>query len=213
MSADRIEIAKQCDLPSVVRLVDVGQDPLLHCLGFAVRVGSFAQRAFFRDRHECRIAVYSGGRREDDLEAVVIAHDVAQHQGGHQVVGVVFDRFAGRLADSLVAGKVNDGVNAFPIEQIVQGILVQDVDFIKSRAFAGDGLDAVDDHGFGIIKIICNHDFIAAVEKFHDGMRADKTGTASYQNFHDDMLFSLLFHCNTSIPLIITVSSKPRKFS
>ena len=110
-------------------------------------------------------------------------------------------------------GEMNDSIDILSGKQIIQCFSVKNVDLIESRPFAGDGFNTVDDHGLGIIKIICNHDFIAAVEKFHDGMRADKTGTASYQNFHDDMLFSLLFHCNTSIPLIITVSSKPRKFS
>ena len=105
-------------------------------------------------------------------------HDIAEDQGGADVVGVVFQRHSGGFADSLVAGKMDDSVDVFFVKKICQGRSVIDIQFVEGRAPAGDLLDPVNDQGFGVIKIVRYDHVIARVQKLHAGMAADKTCSA-----------------------------------
>ena len=184
VSADGVEVAEQDDLPFVVALPQVGEDALLHGLGGAVGIGGLAHRAVFRDRDLGGIAVYSGGRGEDDLLAAVLAHDVAEHKGGTDVVGIVFQRLSGGFAHGLVACEVDDGVDAFLVKEVCQGCSVLYVDLIESGTLSCDGLDPVYDQGFGIIKVVGDDNVIACVQEFNNCMASDKTCTACYEDFH-----------------------------
>ena len=61
MGSDGVKIAKQHHFPAVVRFPDIRQDPLLHGLGLAVRIGRDPLRALLGDRYKSRVAV--NGRR------------------------------------------------------------------------------------------------------------------------------------------------------
>ena len=74
MRADRVEIAKQHDVPGIVALPDIREDAFLHRLGCSVRIGCFAQGAFFGNRYESRVPVNRSGRGKDEFFNVVSTH-------------------------------------------------------------------------------------------------------------------------------------------
>ena len=97
----------------------------------------------------------------------MVAHDVDEHQGVLDVVVVVFDGLAHRLADGLKAGKVDDAVNLMGIEDLVHRIAVEHVGLVEGEVLGGlvahDGLDAVDGDGAGVGEIIDDDDLVATL--------------------------------------------------
>ena len=55
------------------------------------------------------------------------AHDVDEHQGVLDVVVVVLDGLAHRLADGLKTGEVDDAVDLMGVEDLVHGLAVEHV--------------------------------------------------------------------------------------
>ena len=116
----------------------------------------------------------------------MVAHDVDEHQGVFDVVVVVLDGLAHRLADGLKAGEVDDAVDLMGVEDLVHGLAVEHVGLVEGEVlgslFAHDGLDAVDGDGAGVGKVIDDDDLVAALEQLNDGVRADKAGATGYED-------------------------------
>ena len=186
MGADGIEITEQHDVPLGVGGVDVHKDLLDHPLGPTIGVGRGLLRILLGDGRVVRVAVDGRGAREDDGLAAMVAHDVDEHQGVLDVVVVVFDGLAHRLADGLKAGKVDDAVDLMGIEDLVHRIAVEHVGLVEGEVLGGlvahDGLDAVDGDGAGVGEIIDDDDLVATFEQLNDGVRADKAGATGNED-------------------------------
>ena len=186
MSADGVEVTEQHDVPLGVGGVDVHKDLLDHPLGPTIGVGRGLLRILLGDGRVVRVAVDGRGAREDDGLAAMVAHDVDEHQGVLDVVVVVLDGLAHRLADGLKAGKVDDAVNLMDIEDFVHRIAVEHVGLIEGEVLGGlvahDGLDAVDGDGAGVGEIIDDDDLVATLEQLNDGVRADKAGATGNED-------------------------------
>ena len=116
----------------------------------------------------------------------MVAHDVDKHQGVLDVVVVVLDGLAHRLADGLKAGKVDDAIDLMGIEDLVHGLAVEHVGLVEGEVlgglFAHDGLDAVDSDSAGVGEVIDDDDLVAALEQLNDGVRADKAGATGNED-------------------------------
>ena len=144
--SDRVKIAKQHDFPAIVRFPYICEDPLLHGLCLAVRIGRDALGALLCDRDKSGISVDGRRGREYDLEAAVLSHGLAERQRGAQVVLVVFDRLSRGFTDRLVSCEVNDRVDLLFLKKGVQRGLITDIQLVECRALAGDRFDPVDHH-------------------------------------------------------------------
>ena len=171
MGADGIEITEQHDVPLGVGGVDVHKDLLDHPLGPTIGVGRGLLRILLGDGRVVRVAVDGRGAREDDGLAAMAAHDGDEHQGVLDVVVVVLDGLAHRLADGLKTGEVDDAVDLMGIEDLVHCIAVEHVGLVEGEVLGGlvahDGLDAVDGDGAGVGEIIDDDDLVATLEQRH----------------------------------------------
>ena len=111
MGTNRVEVTQQRHIQLRVSLAAVGQDARGKDLGGAVGVGGAAHGEILADGHAGGVAVDRGGGGEDDVVAVVAAHDIQDVQRAGQVVGVVLDGLGNALADGLVGGELDDSVN------------------------------------------------------------------------------------------------------
>ena len=186
MSADGVEVTEQHDVPLGVGGVDVHEDLLNHPLGPTIGVGRGLLGVLFGDGRIVRVAVDGRGAREDDGLAAMVPHDVDEHQGVLDVVVVVLDGLAHRLADGLKAGKVDDAVDLMGIEDLVHRIAVEHVGLVEGEVLGGlvahDGLDAVDGDGAGVGEVIDDDDLVAALEQLNDGVGTDEAGTAGNED-------------------------------
>ena len=186
MGTDGIEVTEQHDVPLGVGGVDVHEDLLNHPLGPTIGVGRGLLGVLFGDRRIVRIAVDGRRAREDDGLTTVVAHDIDEHQGVLDIVVVVLDGLAHRLANGLKAGEVDDAVDLVGIEDLVHRIAVEHVGLVEGEVLGGlvahDGLDAVDGNGAGVGEVIDDDDLVAALEQLNDGVRADKAGAAGNED-------------------------------
>ena len=128
--ADRVEVAQQGEPHLRRRDGDVAQDLLLHHLGPAVGVGG--EGAPVLGRAGLVGAVDRGAGGEDELVDVVLLHRADQREGGAEVVLVVVERLLDALADRLVAGEVDDRVEALGREQVLGLVVVAEVEGVRS---------------------------------------------------------------------------------
>ena len=116
----------------------------------------------------------------------MVAHDVDEHQGVLDVVVIVLDGLAHRLADGLKAGEVDDAVDLVSVEDLVHGLAVEHISLVEGEVFgslfAHDGLDAVNGDSAGIGEVVDDDDLVAALEQLNDGVRADKAGATGYED-------------------------------
>ena len=180
MGADGIEIAQQHHSPLIIRAPDIGQDALLHGFCLTVGIGRNALGALLGDRYKGRIAVHSRRRGKDQLLAAVISHDIAESQCGIQIVAIVFDRHAGGFTDSLIARKMDHGINLLFFKNLFETLAVTNVLLIKFRAFTCDLLDAVNHHLLGIIEIVSDHHIVSCIQKLHNRVASDKSCSACH---------------------------------
>src|SRR5699024_3451221 len=69
--------------------------------------------------------------------------------------------------------------------------LVGHVGFHKAEVLAGDGLDAGQSLGAGVVVVVRHDDVVAGLQKFDAGMAADVSGAAADQNCHRTRSFFL----------------------
>ena len=186
MGTDGIEITEQHDVPLGVGGVDVHEDLLNHPLGPTIGVGRGLLGVFLGDGRIVRIAVDGRRAREDDGLTAVVAHDIDERQGVLDIVVVVLDGLAHRLANGLKAGEVDDAVDLVGIEDLVHRIAVEHVGLVEGEVLGGlvahDGLDAVDGNGAGVGEVIDDDNLVATLEQLNDGVRADKAGAAGNED-------------------------------
>ena len=191
MRADGVEISQQHGAEIGMRGYVIGQDSFDHNLGPSVGAGGLQSRHFLFIGMGIVGAVYRGGGGEDQLFAAGILHGFQQGEGAVDVVAVILKRHAYALADRLVSGKVNDGVDAVTREDALENVRAA-VDAIEVGCLAGNLLDPVDDVCAGVGQIIDDDDIVTRVHELYDGVAADVSGASGDQYIHG---LSLLIDC------------------
>jgi hypothetical protein len=112
MRADWIKVPKQqCAPPPLFPQTggEIMKHLLLIELGAAVW-RDVVQFAVFLNGHLVRKAINRATGREDEVENIVLAHRLDQHQRADDVVVVVLEGLFHGFANGFVTGKMNDGV-------------------------------------------------------------------------------------------------------
>ena len=191
MCTDGVEVTQQSNVQLRVCLAAVGQDALGKHLGSAIRVGGCTNREILADGHAGGVAVNRCGGGEDDVMAIVTAHNIQDVQGAVQVVGVILDGLGNAFAHGLVGGKLDHTVNARIFRKdLFNCRMVGHVCFHKLEILTGDLAHTLQGFGAGVVIVICHHNIVTRIEKLHTGMAADVTGAAADQNRHTDRSFT-----------------------
>lgn len=132
------------------------------------------------DRHLLDEAVHGGGGGEDELLAALLHEQVEEVAGAGEVVVVVLDRHFDALADGLVAGEVDAGVEGELLEDDGEGVVVQQVDVAEDDLvrLAGEAGHALERLLRGVGEVVHDHRSHALVHHLQDGVRADVAGAA-----------------------------------
>ena len=203
MSADGVEVAQHRGVQLGVGSAAVGEDALGKGLGGAVGVGGSAHGEILTDGHAGGVTVDGGGRGEDDVMAVVAAHNIQDVQRAVQVVGVVLDGLGDTFTNRLVGSELDDAVDIGILgKDFFHSLFVGHIRFHKAEILTGDLFDAGQCLGAGIVEVVRNDDVVSRGEKFYAGVAADVAGATANQNCHTNRLlyvFLLLF-CGQRLP-------------
>ena len=181
--ADGVKVAEQHDGKRRIGPAGTLQDLLDHELRPAVGIGAAAGlRRLIQWRR--LVAVDRGRGREDELMAVMLAHDLQNGQRGVQIVAVIEQRLFDRFTNSLEPRKVDDAGNVIVAEDLVHCRLVAAVSLDEGRTLAGDRFDAVNDLRGAVVKIVDDDDLQPRIEQRNGRMAADKSGAAGQKNGH-----------------------------
>ena len=156
MCADRIEVAKQHNIPLIVRSVNVRQNLLEHGLRPSIRIRADTLRAALRDRNLRRISVNGSRRTEDNIFYAVIPHLITKCQRSADVVLIVLDRLRDRLSDRLQACEMNDCINLLLIKHCLNTGPITDIRLVEGHFLPCDLLNPVHSLSAGIIQIVKN---------------------------------------------------------
>ena len=183
MRADGVKVAEQHNGKRRIGLAGGFQNFLDHELCPAVGIGAAAGlRRLIQWRR--LVAVDRGRGREDELMAVMLAHDLQNGQRGIQIVAVIEQRLFDGFADGLESGKVDDAGDVVVGKKPVHRGPVAAVCLDEDRALAGDALDAVNDLRRTVVQIINNDDILSRVQQGNGGVAADEPGAAGQKNGH-----------------------------
>ena len=128
-------------IPAAVGRGDIREDPFIVELRGAVRVRR-ARRETLGDRHARWVAIDSGRRREDNIEAPRVRHALDEVERALDIHLVVQQRLRDRLAHRLEPGEVDDRADVVLLEERRERLLVSNVDLVKDCFFPGELLDA-----------------------------------------------------------------------
>lgn len=179
MCTDGVEVPEQENVPIRIGGRHGAHDVLEPELGLTVGADGgkwsiFAERKVFG----IRVSVDGCGGGKDEIVESVLPHFVEQDERSGDVVLVVFPRFGDGFTNSLVAGKMDDSVKCFGIEEGTDDRAVADVADYEARAFAGNRLDPVERLRRAVGQIVQNGHGVAGRVSCHAGMATDIAGTA-----------------------------------
>lgn len=183
MGADRVEVAQQCYVPSLVRIAEVGEDVLDLFLRAAVGVVG-ADLHLFDVGDRVVLTVHRGRRTEDDGADVVLVHGPQEVKRAHNVVVVVGQRFLDGLANGFEAREVDHGINVVLVEDGLDGGLVHQVHFVEGSGLAGQFRNPAQRLFAGVHEVVEDNDVVAGFLEGQDGMRTDIAGATGDKNFH-----------------------------
>ena len=196
MRTDGVKVAQHGDVERRVGVAAVGEDALGKHLGGAVGVGGGPGGEILGDGHAGGVAVDGGRGGEDEVVAVMTAHDVQDVERAGQVVGVILDGLGDALAHGLVGGELDDAVDVgVGGKDALHRRFVGHVGLDKAEILAGDLFDAGQRFGAGVVEVIRHDDVVPCGQKLHAGVAADVAGATAYQNCHADRLLFLLSCC------------------
>ena len=164
MRADGVKITKQHDRECRISLAGGLQDLFNHKLCPAIGIGAAAGLRCLVQRRGL-VAVDRGRGREDELMAVMFAHNFENGQCRVQIVAVIEQRLFDRFTNSLEPGKVNHAGDVVVCKKLVHRGLITAVGLNKGRALAGDFLNAVNDLWRTVVQIIDDDDILSCVQQ------------------------------------------------
>ena len=185
MSADRIEITKQCHGQLRIGRRRVFQDNLDHIFCPAVRIGASADSRRLLDRHLVRRAVNRRGRAENDVMTTVFFHGFEQCERRIQVVSIIRERLFHRFADRLVARKMNDNIRLFLFKKSFQRRFIRNVDPIKREILSDNRFQPVQNLRLAVGKIVRYHNVVTKSCNLDSSVRTDIPRASCKQYFHN----------------------------
>ena len=184
VGAHGVEVAQQHRGEVRVGRGVVRQDALDHNLGPAVGVRADADTLVLRQRQALRRTVDRGRGAEDEIPDAVSLHGLQQRQGAVQVVAVVAQRLAHRLAHGLQPGEVDDGVKMPRHEKALHGLAVRRVGLAHRQVPARNVPDALRHPAAAVQKVVQERHAVARLQQGDGGMGADVPGSACEQKLH-----------------------------
>ena len=164
MGSDGVKVTKQHHLPLRIGYKDIRQHLLQHTLGLSIGIGNLTLGAFLGNGNKCRIAVYGSRRTEYDVLYAVVSHLIAENQGSGDIIIVILDGLAYRLAHGLIACEMDDGIDLLLIKDGVQRIPIQNIRLIKGNFLSCNLLHTIQSFLAGIIQVIYNNYVIACIQ-------------------------------------------------
>ena len=138
MSTDRIEVTKKYYIPFRICFLDICKNLFQHGFGPAIRIGALSFRAFFCDRNDCRIAIYSCRRGENNIFDTVFSHHIYKSKCTSNIILIIFPRFYNRLSDCFQSSKMYTGINVFLFKNFIQSFTIKNIFFIKLHRLTCD---------------------------------------------------------------------------
>ena len=106
---------------------------------------------------------------------------------GHKVVVVVLERNLRRFADRLERGEMDRRVEALlGIKDLVELLLVADIDLVELHGLPRDLLHALKRLLRAVAEIVDDDDLMPRVQKLHNRVASDVSGSAGDENLHDE---------------------------
>ncbi len=93
----------------------------------------------------------------------MVLHSLEEIKGASNVIIIVAERLFDRFGDGLEPGKMDDEVEMGAGEDVVKGVGVEEVDFVKTGSFACDLLDFVENLDLAIYKIVEDFDCVTLI--------------------------------------------------
>jgi len=178
VGSDRVKVAQQAHVPSIVGRGHVAKDELVHELRLAVRVRR-ARRELLRHRHCRRVAVHGRRRREDDVAAAGLVHHLDEVEGALDVDLVVEERLRDRLANRFQPREVDHRVDLVLREELAELGLVTDVDLVEGGLASGERLHAAEALKVGIAQVVGYDDVVALLQQLEHRVAANVAHAAS----------------------------------
>ena len=185
VGADGVEVAQQFDAPFRIGMSHTTEDLLGHILGPAVGVGAVSGFGRLTQRHFIVAGVDGGRGGDDDVLHTHLIHYLRQHQGGVQVIVVVFPGYGDGFAHGLQTGKVDAAANLIFGKDFAQQCLIPNIALVEFDRFAGQFLNALQTLRIGVAQIIDDDNTIVAIQQLDAGMGTNIAGTAGNKNIHD----------------------------
>ncbi len=182
--ANGVEVTQQHHRPCGVGRGDIAQNLLTHEFGPAVGVGA-AQRRILVHRHGGTGLIHRSRGGKDEPFDVVARHHAAQGNGAVEVVAVVAQGNADRLAYRLEARKVNHPIKGMMSEYFVQPVAVTQIKLVEGEAFSGQLLHPANGLLVGVDEVVYHHNLVPCAKQLQASMGADIASTAGYQYVHD----------------------------
>ena len=111
----------------------------------------------------------------------MLLHDLDEHDGADDVVGVVLHGLGDGLADRLEPREVDHGVQLLRGEGFVEPFAIENVAVVEGKvvSLVGDELlDAAQGLLGGVVEVIDDHHLASGGEELQAGVRADVAGAA-----------------------------------
>ena len=178
MGTDGVKVPQQNGTEVGMGGAVVGQDPLDHDFGPAIRRRRLDSRHLFLVRMGIIGSIDSRGGRENQFLAASLLHDFQQSHGAVQIVAVILEGLPDTLTHSLKACKMDNSVDLVVLKYLPQFFFIGAVDLIEGRYTSGDLTDPLPHIPARIAEIVHDNGMMACIHQFHDGMAADIAGTA-----------------------------------
>ena len=163
--------------------LQIFEDLLDDQLGAPVGVGGAAGE-ILADRQAGGIAVDGGRGAEHQIVHPGPFHRLQQGEGAAEVVLVVIQWNAGRLADRLEGGKVDHRIDLLFGEDPVQQSPIANIPLIEQGLLAVDGGDSGQHAALAVAEVVDHHGIHACRLQGQTGVAADISATAGDQNVH-----------------------------
>ena len=136
MSTDRIEVTKKYYIPFRICFLDICKNLFQHGFGPAIRIGALSFRAFFCDRNDCRIAIYSCWRGENNIFDTMFSHHIYKSKCTSNIILIIFPRLGNGFTYCFQSCEMNTGVDLFFVKNFIHCVAVQDVCFVEFQVFS-----------------------------------------------------------------------------
>ena len=131
MSSDRVKVTKKNYIPFRICFLNIREDLLKHGLCPAIRIGTLSLWAFFCNRDNCRISIYSCRRRENNIFNTMFSHYIYESQCSGNIVLIIFPRLCNRFSYCFQPCKMDTGINILFFKNIIQRFSVKNICLVE----------------------------------------------------------------------------------